>query len=156
MIDLKKLRELIKLMSDNDLTEIELRDKEEGVTIKRGSVGQPVVQHVAPAPAPAPAQAAAAPTNTTAVQGDSPPADDGLVPIRSPMVGTFYAASSPDAEDFVAAGAQVSDETVVCIIEAMKVFNEIKAECKGRIERILVENGQAVEFDQPLFMVRPG
>jgi acetyl-CoA carboxylase biotin carboxyl carrier protein len=82
-------------------------------------------------------------------------ADEGLIPIKSPMVGTFYAASSPDAKPFVQVGSSVDEETDVCIIEAMKVFNNIKAECRGTIAKILVTNGQTVEFGQELFLVKP-
>ena len=96
----------------------------------------------------------------TQVAGQPPHSDGGgeqdLVPIHCPMVGTFYAASSPDAKPFVSVGDRVDAETLVCIIEAMKVFNEIKAETAGVIQKVMVENGQAVEFDQPLFLVRGG
>ena len=157
MIDLKTLKEIVKLMVTNGLTEVDLQDHEgERVTLKRAGNE---VQHVyAPAPAqsapvayaPAPA-AAAAPAPAAA-----PNADAGLVPIASPMVGTFYSAATPDAKAFVTVGSKVTPDTVVCIIEAMKVFNEIKAETTGTIEKIVVSNGQAVEFSQPLFMIRPG
>jgi acetyl-CoA carboxylase biotin carboxyl carrier protein len=79
----------------------------------------------------------------------------GLVPIKSPMVGTFYSASTPDAKAFVSVGSQVDEDTDVCIIEAMKVFNNIKAEMRGTISKILVTNGETVEFGQPLFLVKP-
>ena len=147
MIDQKRLRELVKLMVDNDLTELDLEDKGgERVSLKRGHGGGAVIM---PAAAP-PASAAAPPAGEPA-----PPADDGLARLDSPMVGTFYAAPSPDAPLFVKVGDHVDEETVICIIEAMKVFNEIKAESAGTIEQVLVENGQAVEFGQPLFKLRP-
>ncbi len=151
MIDQRKLKELIKLMVDNDLTELDLNDEKESVTLKRAVGQQPVMQSVvAPPPATAPAAPpAAAPAP---VEAD---ADAGLVPITSPMVGTFYSAQSPDADAFVKAGDAVEPDKVVCIIEAMKVFNEIKAEVKGTIARVLVENGQAVEFGQSLYLVKP-
>ncbi len=143
MIDQRKLKELIKLMADNDLTELDLQDDKERVAIKRGHGGPaPHVVH-------APATAAAAPS-------EAPAADSGLVPITSPMVGSFYAAAAPDAEPFVNVGTRVDENTVVCIVEAMKVFNEIKAQVSGAIEKILVENGQAIEFGQELYLVRPG
>lgn len=152
MIDIRKLKELVKLMVENELSEIDLRDQEEKVTIRRGgseSVVPTVVQQaVAPAPAPSPngkAEPPPAPAST----------DDGLIAIESPMVGTFYAAANPDSEPFVGVGSQVSPGTVVCIVEAMKVFNEIKAECSGTIERVCVNNGDSIEFGQPLFMVKP-
>lgn len=157
MIDASKLKDLVQLMVDNDLSELDLRDANEKVTIRRGPQG--VVQTFAPAPAamaaaPAPA-AKAAPAagggGGAAAGGD----DSGLIAIESPMVGTFYAAPNPDAGPFVKVGASVSADTVVCMIEAMKVFNEIKAAKAGKIERILVKNGDAVEFGQKLFLVRP-
>ena len=149
MIDIRKLKELVRLMVENELTELDLRDQEETVTIKRDHAGVPVVtSHVAAPTAPAPAPQAA-------TQEQAPPADDGLVAIESPMVGTFYSAANPDSPPFVSKGDSVDGTTVVCLVEAMKVFNEIKAECNGTIERVCVKNGEAVEFGQPLFMVRP-
>ena len=162
MIDIRKLKELVRLMVENDLAELDLHDQQETVTIKRGDQGQPVI--VAPAqqasalPA-VPAQAQPA-TDNTATQAQAAPAvqedpDAGLVPIVSPMVGTFYAAANPDSPPFVSIGASISPETVVCFVEAMKVFNEIKAEASGTIERVLVKNGDAVEFGQELFLFKP-
>ena len=157
MIDLKTLKELVKLMSANDLTELDLQDQAgERVTLKRGSSGAPVQYVQAPAAHAAPqlpgAQAAQAAAPVAASGGGG---NDGLTPIPSPMVGTFYAAATPDAKAFVSVGDSVDAETVVCIIEAMKVFNEIKAETSGVIERVMITNGQAVEFGQPLFMIKP-
>ena len=156
MIDLKKLKELVKLMTENDLTELDLQDeKGEHVTLKRGGGSQPVQYVQAPAaPQAAPTPAPAAPAASSG-GGDAPAEDDGLVPITSPMVGTFYSSPSPDADAFVAVGSSISGDTVVCIVEAMKVFNEIKAETSGTVERIMVENGQPVEFGQPLFLIKP-
>jgi len=158
MIDLKKLKELVKLMVDNELTEVDLQDQAgEKVSLRRGSsqpvqvISQPVaaapVQAAAPAPA---APAAAAPAAPAAAS-----ADEGLIPITSPMVGTFYAASSPDAAPFIKVGDRVTPDTVVCIVEAMKVFNEIKAETSGTVAKVLKSNGQPVEFGQPLFLLKP-
>jgi acetyl-CoA carboxylase biotin carboxyl carrier protein len=167
MIDPSKLKDLVKLMVENDLTELDLQDEKETVTIRRGPQGG-VVNHspvyyggggggggaptaFAPAPvaAPAPAAGGAAPAPKAA---DS---DAGLIAIESPMVGTFYSAANPDSPPFAAAGAKITPSTVVCLIEAMKVFNEIKAEKTGTIEKVLVKNGDAVEFGQKLFLVRP-
>ncbi len=154
MIDLKKLEKLIALMVDNDLNLIDLADEKEQVTLKRGAEGGPVQYVQAPqasapsAPAPATAPAAAAPA---AGGGDEPAAAPTGKTIDSPMVGTFYTASSPDSADFVKVGDKVTADTVVCIVEAMKVFNEIKAEQAGTVKRVLVNNGDAVEFGQPLF-----
>ncbi len=161
MIDLKQLKSLIKLMVDNGLTEVDLQDpKGEHVKLKRG--GDPVQYIAAPpqpnyAHAPGPALASSHP----AAPGPAPapaaaPKDDGLLTVTSPMVGTFYTASSPDAAPFVQVGDRISPESVVCIVEAMKVFNEIKAEVTGTIHSILVSTGQPVEFGQPLFKVKPG
>jgi acetyl-CoA carboxylase biotin carboxyl carrier protein len=151
MIDSQKLQELVKLMVDNDLTELDLQDEKETVTIKRGSAA-PVVQYAAHAPAPAAAPAAGAPAAPAAVPAND---DAGLVAIESPMVGTCYLGANPDSPAFVKPGSSISADTVVCLVEAMKVFNEIKAEKTGKIERVLVKNGQAVEFGQKLFLVRP-
>ncbi len=153
MLDIRKLKELVRLMVSHDLTEIDLRDSEEQVTLRRhGPGGAPIVM-TAPAHAVHHHPAAAA---SVAMQ-EAPPAEDdlGLLSIDSPMVGTFYSASSPDARPFVAVGTTVGPETVVCLIEAMKIFNEIKAECSGTVERVLVDSGDAVEFGQKLFLVRP-
>ncbi len=157
MIEIKKLNELVKLMVDNDLTEVDLKDGEDSITIKRGVAGgAPVVQyapapqhHAAPAPAPAPAPGGAAPAAPAPSAGDP-----NLKYIESPMVGTFYSASNPDSPPFVKPGQQIGGDTVVCLIEAMKVFNEIKAEMSGTIEQVFVKNGEAVEFGQKLFAVR--
>lgn len=157
MIDLKQIKSLVKLMVDHNLTEVDLQDEQgERVKLKRGGDGQ--VQYVAPAasqPAAAAAPAAPAAPAGGAPAAPEPSADAGLVPIKSIMVGSFYAASSPDVPAFVKVGDKVSPDTVVCIIEAMKVFNEVKAEVSGTIARICVENGDVVEHDQPLFMVKP-
>lgn len=147
MIDLKKLEKLIGMMAENDLTEIELDDGTEKVQLKRGSVAGPV-QVVAPAPA-APAPAAPTPAQPASAGGSTPAPAHGPT-IDSPMVGTYYSASNPDSPDFVKPGDSVTADTVVCIIEAMKVFNEIKAEKSGKVKSILVENGDAVEFGQAL------
>ena len=150
MIDIRKLKELVRLMVENDLAELDLRDQQETVTIKRGGEGQPVVY----AP-PATAARAAAPAASDLGEADAGSDDAGLIAIESPMVGTFYSAPNPDSEAFVTVGKSVSAESVVCLVEAMKVFNEIKAECTGTVERVLVNSGDAVEFGQKLFLVRP-
>lgn len=155
MIDLKKLKELVELMADQDLTELDLEDAEgEKVRLRRRG-GQPETQYVsAPPPPPAaPPPAAGAPSAPPGGEAAPPAAEPARKTINSPMVGTFYAASSPDASAFVSVGDRVEPDTVVCIIEAMKVFNEIKAESAGTIKRVLVENGQSVEFDEPLFEI---
>ncbi len=148
MIDIDTLKELVRLMVDNDLSELDLRKGEDTIALKRGFGGP--VQYAAPAPMHLPAAAPAPPGGAPA----APAADLGAA-IESPMVGTYYSASDPDSPPFVQVGTVVSPNDVVCIIEAMKVFNEIKAEKGGRITRLLVENGQPVEFGQKLFLVSP-
>lgn len=153
MIDIRKLKELVKLMVQNDLTEMDLRDSEEQVTLHRPnnwSAPQPVVAApVAAVPPAAPAAPTAAP--------EAAEASDlaGLVAIESPMVGTYYSSSSPDADPFAMVGGSISEGNVVCLIEAMKIFNEIKSEISGTVEKILVANGDAVEFGQEIMLVRP-
>ncbi len=158
MIDIRKLKELVRLMSTNDLVELDLRDKDEQVTIRRPSPqAAPQIVHHAPVMA-APAVAAPAGAPVAAPAAAAPAARDsdaGLIKIESPMVGTFYASPSPDKPPFITAGASVGPETVVCLVEAMKIFNEIKAGCSGTIERVLVKSGDPVEFGQPLFLVKP-
>ncbi len=164
MIDIRKLKELVRLMTASDLTELDLRDKDEQVTIRRASpqAAPQVVHHAMPAMMHAPMAAApvapAAPAATAAAASAPAPAaseDAGLVAIESPMVGTFYASPGPDKPPFVAVGAQLGPDSVVCLVEAMKIFNEIKAERGGTVAKILVKSGQAVEFGQPLFMIKP-
>ncbi|HTV48607.1 MAG TPA: acetyl-CoA carboxylase biotin carboxyl carrier protein [Phycisphaerae bacterium] len=140
--DNKRVRELIKLMNENGLSEIELVEDKASIRIKRELTG------------PVSAVAAAVPHSAAAPE-KSAQSDEGLLTIKSPMVGTFYAAANPESEPYAKVGALVDKKSVVCIIEAMKVFNEIHAEVSGVITKILVSNGQAVEFNQPLFQVKP-
>ncbi|MCA9273378.1 MAG: acetyl-CoA carboxylase biotin carboxyl carrier protein [Phycisphaerales bacterium] len=157
MIDIRKLKELVKLMVENDLTELDLQDKEETVALRRGHpggviTGQPVM-HMAPS-----GGYASSPSYSSgdgSGSSDSGDTDDGLIAIESPMVGTFYSAPNPDSDNFVKVGDSISSDTVVCLVEAMKVFNEIKAETTGTIAKCLVESGQAVEFGQKLYLVKP-
>ena len=151
MIDIRKLKELVRLMVENDLTELDLRDEQETVTVKRPGLHatpQLMPQFVQQAPMMMPA---AAPAVAAAV---APPAEK-LPAIESPMVGTFYASPSPDKPSFVSVGGDVGPNSVVCLVEAMKIFNEIKAERSGTIAKVLVKSGQAVEFGQPLYMIKP-
>lgn len=169
MIDIRKLKELVRLMVDNDLVEIDLRDSEEQVTMRRpnppGGVAAapqliaapPHLMHAAMHAPAAPAAAAHANGNAAgappAAAGES---EAGLIKIESPMVGTFYATPNPDSPPFATVGTAVAPDKVVCIIEAMKIFNEIKAECSGTIHKVLVKSGDPVEFGQTLFLVKPG
>ena len=143
---LKKVKELIDLMIKHDLVEVEIVDGDNKILLKRPQPGQPVVSQI-PVAAFAPA-AAATPASVEEPQGQ------GEV-IPSPIVGTFYASPSPDSEPYVKVGSRVSEDTIVCIIEAMKVMNEIKAQTSGTIVEILCKAGQAIEFDEPLFKIEP-
>ena len=164
MLDIRKLKELIRLMVENELTEIDLKDEKETVSLRREGSQAPVVQvspaaaapPAAPAPAPAaPAQAAPAAPAAAPAAEPSPADTSNLEQITSPMVGTFYSAAKPESPAFANVGDTVTADTTVCIVEAMKIFNEIKAEQSGVIEKVLVSNGDSVEFGQALFLVRP-
>jgi acetyl-CoA carboxylase biotin carboxyl carrier protein len=150
------LQQLVNLMASNDLNTVDLRDSDRRIVLKRG-VAQVVSGPVGQAPVYA-APAASAPAGLPSAGASGGAGADenvGLVAIKSPMVGTFYAAPSPDAKPFVQVGSSVDDETDVCVIEAMKVFNNIKAETRGTIAKIMVTNGQTVEFGTVLFLVKP-
>ena len=154
--DVQKIKNLVELMNSNDLVEIEINHGDDKLLLKRA---QPQQQTTI---TPMPMMNAAMPAAAPAAAGQQGPAgqaagevDDGLVEITSPIVGTFYAQPSPDSDPFVEVGTRVSSQSVVCIVEAMKVMNEIKAETSGTITQILVENGQAVEYGQALFKVKP-
>ncbi len=145
-MDEKKLRQLIELMKENDLAEIELDDGSEYVHLRMREAGAMVPHTVAvPPTVPSPAGPEAGPSAQ----------DSGLIEVKAPMVGTFYRAPAPDADPYVEVGSRVEVGQVLCIIEAMKLMNEIKAEVSGTIEKILVENAQPVEFGQVLFLIRP-
>jgi acetyl-CoA carboxylase biotin carboxyl carrier protein len=147
VFDVKKVRQLIELMQEHDLSEIDLKQADNRVRIRRG--GEVVAYSAPAAPAPRPAAAAeAAPAKESA-------ADARMLVIKSPMVGTFYKASGPDSPPFVKVGDRIGPEKTVCIVEAMKVFNEIPAGVSGQVVAILVENGAPVEFGQPLIKVDP-
>ncbi len=147
-MDIRKVKKLIELLEESGIDELEIHEGEESVRISRHSkqiAQQPMYAPApqAPAPVAAPAAVEAAP---------SCPKYNGTV-ARSPMVGTFYRAGSPDSDDFVSVGQTVKKGDVLCIVEAMKMMNHIEAEVGGVIESILVDNGQAVEYDQPLFTI---
>ncbi len=159
-MDVRVLEQIVKLMSANDLNTIEVRDGDRRVILKRGmdfaapNASSGFYSHPQPsAPSLGLATGAASGSSTPSTPAVS---DEANYPtIKSPMVGTFYSSSSPEAKPFVSVGATVDEETDVCVIEAMKVFNNIKAETRGTIVKILVTNGQTVEFGQPLFVVKP-
>ena len=151
VFDIERLRQLVELMEDHALSEVDLEQSDQRIRLRRGSGGHEVIAPQLNSPAiPAPSTAVpTSPPATAAASTDS----DSIVTIKSPMVGTFYAKPNPDAEAFVKVGDVVGADTVVCIIEAMKVFNEIQAEVAGQIVAVLVENDDAVEFGKPLFKV---
>lgn len=152
VIDVQQVRELAELMAEHGLTEIRLRQGDTILRLRRGPEG------VTSFPAqmmPAMPPMALPPGQPSAAPVAGAPADEGLVPIVSPMVGTFYASPDPESPPFVSPGTEIEVGTPVCIIEAMKVFNEIKSEVAGRVERILCKNEQAVEYGQPLMLIRP-
>jgi len=150
-MDIRKIKRLIELLEESGINEIEIREGEESVRISRGSsvIAQPAVQTIqVPAPAaPAPAAAAAAPA------APAQPAIPAGHTVRSPMVGTFYRAPAPGAKAFVEEGQRVKAGDPLCIIEAMKMLNQIESDKDGVIKAILVENGQPVEYDQPMFVI---
>jgi acetyl-CoA carboxylase biotin carboxyl carrier protein len=156
-VDIRKVKKLIELLEESNVSEIEIKEGEESVRISRGSTTVAAVAPVAvpaAAPAPVPAAAPAAPAEPATIQA---PAESAAVPaghtINSPMVGTFYKAPSPDASPFITIGQKVNEGDVVCIVEAMKMMNQIEADKSGVIEAILVDDGQPVEFDQPLIVI---
>ncbi len=146
------VQQLIRLMNDNALSELELENGGLRIRLKRGV--SPSVEGTAAAPLPPATLTAASSTAPAAAPHDANP-DSQLTKISSPMVGTFYRARAPGAEPFVNVGDHVDSETVVCLIEAMKVMNEIKAETSGEIVKALARDGDAVEFGQPMFLVKP-
>lgn len=151
-MEIKDIKRIVELMKDNDLTEFAMKDENFELTMKRGSNEATVVYAAPTAPVAAAALPATAPGAPAAPAASE---DDGLIEIPSPIVGTFYRKPAPDAENFVSVGSEVSEDTVVCIVEAMKVMNEIKADVKGVIRKILVDDASAVQYGQPLFLVEP-
>jgi len=151
-VDLKDIKAIIDLMKKNSITEFELERQDSKIRLKRGLNGGAVassdeVAYVQPVQSPV--------INVAAPVSSSIPAATGEIEIKSPMIGTFYRSPSPEAGAYVDVGTEVGPDSVVCIIEAMKVMNEIKSEVRGVITQILVENSKPVEFGQPLFKVRP-
>ena len=157
----EKVKELVEMMKENDLTELEIVDGQTRIMLKRGTA-QSSPQMVAMTPALA-VNGSAVPVmeSTSAAQSDAKveeekiAAEKNLAEIKAPMVGSFYTAPSPNAESFIEVGSKVEEDTVICIIEAMKVMNEIKSEVRGTIKEILASNGASVEYGQPLFLVEP-
>jgi acetyl-CoA carboxylase biotin carboxyl carrier protein len=163
-MDLKQIQELIKLINDSNIGEVTIEQKEFRLTIKQkeeqvtqvvaGSVQAPVyAQSLAPQQQVPSTPSASSTQEKPKQESATPPSN--TITIKSPMIGTFYRKAAPDKPNFVEAGDEVSPGKVVCIIEAMKLFNEIESEVKGRIVKILVEDASPVEYDQPLFLVEP-
>lgn len=147
VFSIERLKELIDLMKEHQLTELDLRQSEQQIRLVRG--GGPPPQAAASIATPS------APVSTPAAGSAAAPPADGpnIVTITSPMVGTFYSRPNPNAKDYVQVGSSVAHDTTVCIIEAMKVFNEIPAEIRGKVVEILVQNEEAVDFGRPLFKI---
>ena len=151
-MDLDRIKSVIELMREHELNEFAIEEKDFKLSLKRGAQIVAAAAPMAVAAAPVPAAVAAA----AAAPAAATPVEENLVAIPSPLVGTFYRAGSPDADPFVTVGSRVTKDTVVCIIEAMKVMNEIKAEASGTIKKILVENATAVQYGQPMFLIEKG
>lgn len=148
IFDVKRIRRLVELMNEHELAEIDLRQADQRIRLRKG--GEPIVT-VAPTRPSAPS----ADLGTAGAAEAAAHADEHLVLIKSPMIGTFYISPSPEAAPFVKIGDHVGPTSTVCIIEAMKVFNEIPAETSGLVVAVLVDNGEPVEFGQPLFKIDP-
>ncbi|EMI45246.1 acetyl-CoA carboxylase biotin carboxyl carrier protein [Rhodopirellula sp. SWK7] len=157
VFDIDRIRQIVELMEQHELSEVDLQQSDDRIRLTRGG-SQPAVAApaaYAPAPAaPAPAAPSAPPVAAAGGAAAAPPA--GTITINSPMVGTFYARANPEAPAFVKVGDSVSEDTVVCIVEAMKVFNEIPAECSGKIVEVLVSDQEPVDFGKPLFRIQTG
>ena len=157
-MDLKQIHELIKIINKSNIGEISIEDKDGKVTIRQKeeqvvTVAAPTQQVYTTQAAPVPAPAVAAPVASAAAPAAAKA--DNLITIKSPMIGTFYRRPSPDKPILAEVGTEITPGKVVCIIEAMKLFNEIESEVKGTIVKVLVEDASPVEYDQPLFLVEP-
>lgn len=168
MMNQKEIQDLIKFVAKSGVTEVEIEEKDFKITIKSESkkeeqtvyVQQPMMQQMPQVPIPqaAPAAQQAAPAPAAAPAGSNEPQaaeDDKYITVKSPMIGTFYRSPSPDKPVFVEVGSDIKKGDVVCIIEAMKLFNEIESEVSGKIIKVLVDDATPVEYDQPLFLVDP-
>lgn len=154
-MDLNEIKDLISLVESSGLSELEIEEEGRRIRLtKQASVLASVPAQQVALPAPAPLAAVPSPLAAPAAAGPSL-ADEGLVTIDSPMVGTFYGSPSPGEPPFAEPGDRVTADQTVCIVEAMKIMNEVAAKIAGTIERVLVENGEPVEFGQPLFAIRP-
>ena len=155
-MDLEHLRAILTLVSESDVSEVEIEEEDLRIVVRKAPPAQVVQSYqVAPAAAPAAASAAAPAAAPPTPAAPAAPAAPSGQEVRAPIVGTFYASPSPDAPPYVAVGDRVNKGDVLCIIEAMKLMNEIEAETSGTVREILVENATAVEYDQPLFIIEP-
>lgn len=152
-MEFKEIREIVELMDEHDLSLFQLEREGISLTLKKGADLEKVVMAQAPAAAPL-AVAPAAPAAASPAPADAPAASNESE-IASPMVGTFYRAASPEAGPYVNVGDEVTEDSVVCIIEAMKVMNEIKAEARGVVTKVLIDDGTPVQYGQPLFLIKP-
>ena len=152
-MDLKLIKNILDLISESDVNEVSIEEGDFKIKVKKQSDAVAPVQYQATVPqaAAAPAQPAATETKPEAAKSETKPAGDV---VKSPIVGTFYEAPSPDSDPFIAVGQRVESGQTLCIIEAMKIMNEIEAEFSGTVEKILVSNASPVEFDQPLFIIK--
>ncbi len=152
-MDLDRIEALLKLLSEHEVSEFAYKDGDASIRLRLGPEGIPMAQVAAPVAAPVVAAPAAAPAAPAAAAA---PVDDGLIVVESPMVGTFYRSPAPDKDAYVEVGSTVKSGDTLCIVEAMKLMNEIEADIGGTIAEILVENAQPVQFGQPLFKIRKG
>lgn len=155
-MDFKQIQELIKMVNKSNIGEVTIEQKDFKFTVKQKE--DKVTQVVSSAPVQVQAAPASVPAAAPAPPAEKPkaaPAADNLITIKSPMIGTFYRKSAPEKPNFVEVGTDIAPGSVVCIIEAMKLFNEIESEVKGRIVKVLVDDASPVEYDQPLFLVEP-
>ena len=158
-MDLKQIKQIIELMKRSELTEFAVEEEGFKLKIRRGTNGLPIVSSARASTPPFASLETAAPVPAGATASGIPAAgkeEPGITYIKSPMVGTFYRAASPESKPFAEAGTKVVENSVVCIIEAMKIMNEIQAETKGTVLEVLVENGQPVEYGQRLFKIKQG
>lgn len=156
-LNIRALKKIVTIMNRAKLTELDIEQDGFKIHLKKGGdpvvTAAPMMQQAAPVAMPAPMAAAPAPVAPAAAVPAAVEEDANCYTIKSPMVGTFYRAASPESAPYIEVGASVDESSVVCIVEAMKLMNEIKAEVKGKIKKILVENAQAIEYGQPLFLV---
>lgn len=159
-MDLKEIRQIVELMNKHELSYFHMEKDGFRLKLKKGADLDSMQQMLSRLSAATPAQVATGPVALPPIQPLTPPGGEGEAVeegdvFKAPMVGTYYAAANPESDSFVKIGSQVDEDTTLCVIEAMKTFNEIKAECRGTIVQILVDNAQPVQYDDPLFIIKP-